>query len=258
MHTPLTIDDGTLEVHQSPTAEEAGHAAGAKAARLLKRALDTQPTARVAFAAAPSQDFCLRALAATPGIDWGRVVAFQLDDYVGLPPRSPGTFADYLDRQLFRTVAPGTIHYMSLEGNPGLGERRYAELVAESPLDLVLLGIGENGHLAFNDPPEADRFDLKPARLVTLGHASRVQQVNDGCFPSLDEVPVEALTLTLPTLLSAQAVVCTVVGARKRNAVTRTLFGPVTADCPASYLREHPAAALYLDAGSSPAQPSRR
>lgn len=247
MNMPMTID-----VHLLPTAGAAGRAAGTKAAQLLKGILADQPTARVAFAAAPSQDACLRMLAGTPGIDWDRVVAFQLDDYVGLPSRAAGTFASYLDDHLFAAVKPGTIHYMDLAGDPREGARSYGELVSESPLDLVLLGIGENGHLAFNDPPEADRYDPEPARLVTLDHASRLQQVNDGCFPAIDQVPTGALTLTLPTLLSAHAIVCTVLGERKRNAVTRALIGPVAPDCPASYLREHPAAALYLDTGSAP------
>ncbi|WP_020497335.1 6-phosphogluconolactonase [Sciscionella marina] len=248
----FTIDDSALETTVCTTAAEAGSAAGTKAAHLLRHLLGTQPVARVAFAAAPSQDFCLRQLRTTEGIDWDRVVAFQLDDYVGLRPGAPGTFAEYLDNHLFGFVRPGTVHRMRLDGDPRSGERHYADLVAERPLDLVLLGIGENGHLAFNDPPHAQRHDPQPTRLVTLDETSRVQQVNDGCFPTLESVPPEALTLTLPSLLSARSLVCTVVGERKKPAIERTLFGPISTECPASYLREHPAAHLYLDAGSAP------
>ncbi|MBP2479169.1 glucosamine-6-phosphate deaminase [Crossiella equi] len=236
-----------LEVHRLPTAEEAGRAAGVAAARHLRAILEGQARARVAFAAAPSQDICLRTLAGAGGIDWGRVTAFQLDDYVGLPVGAPGTFAAYLDEHLFRLVRPGVVHYL----DAAAGAERYAELVGEAPLDLVLLGIGENGHLAFNDPPEALRHDPLAVRVVRLDETSRVQQVNDGCFPGLDQVPVEALTLTLPTLLDGRRIVCTVLGQRKRAAVRAALLGPVGPACPASYLREHPAASLYLDAGAA-------
>jgi glucosamine-6-phosphate deaminase len=241
-----------LGVSVSPDARTAGMLAGRRAAEVLRGQLATRAGVRVAFAAAPSQDATLAALADEDGIDWSRVTAFQLDDYVGLATGAPRTFSRYLDEHLFGRVRPGRVEYMSLTGDAGAEAARYGALVAERPLDLALLGIGENGHLAFNDPPAADRHDPRPARLVELDEASRAQQVNDGCFPSLDLVPRRALTLTLPTILGAGEIVCTVPGRRKRDAVERALTGPVNGDSPASYLREHPATWLYLDAGSSP------
>ncbi|ANY07122.1 6-phosphogluconolactonase [Pseudonocardia sp. HH130630-07] len=260
MTSTLTVADSAIAVRVEPTAPAAGRAAGRAAAELLRRLLAGQELVRVAFAAAPSQDACLAELRAAEGIDWSRVVAFQLDDYVGLPQGGPGTFAAYLRRHVLDAVSPGTVHYMDVADGAAeaaeAGRRAYAELLSAAPLDLVLLGIGENGHLAFNDPPLADRHDPQAARLVELDHASRVQQVNDGCFAGVDDVPTRALTLTLPTLLDGRHLVCTVPGPRKRAAVTRALLGPVDAGSPASYLREHPAVELFLDRESAPVVPA--
>ncbi|MFC5829570.1 6-phosphogluconolactonase [Nonomuraea insulae] len=243
---------GGLRVSVLADARTAGALAGRRAATLLAGLLAERQEVRVAFAAAPSQDATLGTLAAADGIDWSRVTAFQLDDYVGLATGAPRTFSRYLDEHLFGRVRPGRVEYMSLTGDAEAEAARYGALVAERPLDLALLGIGENGHLAFNDPPDADRHDPRPARLVELDEASRAQQVNDGCFPSLDLVPRRALTLTLPAILGAGEIVCTVPGRRKRDAVERALTGAVDGGSPASYLREHPAAWLYLDADASP------
>ncbi|SDK38134.1 6-phosphogluconolactonase [Nonomuraea jiangxiensis] len=243
---------GGLTVSVSADARTAGALAGRQAAALLAGLLAARDEVRVAFAAAPSQDATLDALAAADGIDWSRVTAFQLDDYVGLATGAPGTFSRYLDEHLFGRVRPGRVEYMSLSGDAEAEAARYGALAAERPLDLALLGIGENGHLAFNDPPDADRHDPRPARLVRLDEVSRAQQVNDGCFPALDLVPRQALTLTLPTILGAGRIVCTVPGPRKRDAVERALTGPVNGGSPASYLREHPATWLYLDTGAHP------
>lgn len=243
---------GNLAIHVAHSPRQLGELAGAKAATILRSVLAERDKARVAFAAAPSQDATLAALANEDGLDWSRVEAFQLDDYVGLDPRADGTFSRYLEEHLFGLVHPGATHIMDLSDRADDAARCYGGLVTRSPLDLVLLGIGENGHLAFNDPPDADRHDPEAVRVVSLDERSRVQQVNDGCFAVLDEVPTRAVTLTLPTLLDANSIVCSVPGVRKRSAVTAALTAPVGSERPASFLREHPCAFLYLDADSDP------
>jgi len=241
-----TCIDG-LTVHVYPEPHSAGAAAGAALAGILRDLLRVQLGARVAFAAAPSQDEMLDRLCAEPGIDWTRVTAFQLDEYAQLEHDHPATFGNYLRTHLFDHVRPGEVRLMSPGDTPDEAAARYVALLASAPLDVVCLGIGENGHLAFNDPPDADPDDAEPVRVVRLSERSRVQQVNDGCFPDITAVPTHAVTLTLPALLSGRRLVCTVSGPRKRDAVTAALSGPVTPACPASYLRRHKDAVLYLD-----------
>jgi glucosamine-6-phosphate deaminase len=227
-----------------------GEAAAAEAAAAMRAAQAERGRVRVAFAAAPSQIEFLAALAATPGLDWSRVTAFQLDDYVGLPRDAPQRFARFLREHLFDRVRPGKVQAIGAAQDAtdaGAECRRYAALLAAGPLDLVCLGIGENGHLAFNDPPVADFTDPEAVKLVELDEACRRQQVNDGCFSALDRVPTHAITLTIPTLLGGRRLVCVVPGPSKREAVRLALTGPIATICPASILRTHPACTLYLD-----------
>jgi len=240
-----------LAVHVHEDRADAGRAAGLAVADTLRRLLADKPVVRAAFAAAPSQDELLATLSTVDGIDWDRIEAYQLDDYAGLPVTHPGTFASYLRGHLFDAVRPGQVRLMAPGDDPDGAADRYGRLLGAAPLDLVCLGIGENGHLAFNDPPDADPADPHPVRVVRLDERSRQQQVNDGCFASLAEVPTTAVTLTLPTLLSARYLVCVVPGERKRAAVAAALTGPIGPACPASYLRTHPAAALYLDTAAA-------
>jgi glucosamine-6-phosphate deaminase len=230
----------------------AGAAAGEAAARCLTASLGARGSARAIFAAAPSQDELLTHLARRADIAWAGVTAFQMDEYVGLARSSPQRFAHYLAERLFDSTAPGKVNVMHGQ-EPVRDEcKRYAALLADGPIDLVCLGIGENGHLAFNDPGSADFSDPRPVATVTLTRESRQQQVHDGCFARLDDVPLRALTLTIPTLLRGRELHCIVPGARKRAAVTTALLGPVAPDCPASILRAHPCATLYLDPESQP------
>jgi glucosamine-6-phosphate deaminase len=242
-------------------------ALGAAAARdigdALTRRLASQPGARVIFASAPSQEATLRHLAKHPGIDWARVTAFHMDEYLGLAPDAPQRFGTWLRRALFDHVPFGAVHL--IEGghliepedptHPGADPRAvadsYAALLAAAPIDLVCLGIGDNGHLAFNDPP-ADLHDPALVKVVTLDQASRVQQVDDGCFAALHEVPTRAVTLTIPALLAGAELFCMAPGARKKRAVSDALYGPVTGLMPASALRTHPRCRLYLDKESAP------
>ncbi len=243
----------SLEVRVYQDRAALGAAAAAEVAAAIRAVLGDREQVRIAFAAAPSQDEFLAALARSPGIDWARVTAFQLDDYVGLAPDAPQRFATYLRSHIFDTVRPGNIH---LFGAPMSAAKatvecdRYSDLVAAAPLDIVCLGIGENGHLAFNDPPVAKFDDPERVKLVELDEPCRRQQVNDGCFAMIDQVPTYAITLTIPTLMGGRRIVCVVPGPTKRDAVHRALTGPIETDCPASILRTHPAATLYLDSDS--------
>lgn len=233
--------------------EAMGAAVAADVAAAMRAVLTERPRVRMAFAAAPSQEEFLAALAGTPGLDWSRVTAFQLDDYIGLPGSAPQRFSQFLRSRLFDRVQPGELHLIdAIQSTQDMTAEchRYAGLLEAEPLDIVCLGIGENGHLAFNDPPVANFDDPESVKLVELDDACRQQQVNDGCFQSTDDVPTHAITLTIPTLLAGNRLFCVVPGATKREAVRCTLSGPVTTACPASILRTHPACTLYLDAES--------
>jgi glucosamine-6-phosphate deaminase len=203
------------------------------------------------FAAAPSQEEFLAALAAQENIDWHHVTAFQMDEYIGLPTDAPQSFGRFLRERFFSAVRPGTVHFFSLEGNAADEIVRYSRLIRESPPDIVCAGIGENGHLAFNDPSVADFADSAVIKEVHLAERSRQQQVHDGCFATVEEVPTSALTLTIPILFSAPYFSCVVPGPRKAEAVRQMLLGPIATDCPASILRRHPCAVLHLDMESA-------
>jgi glucosamine-6-phosphate deaminase len=207
---------------------------------------------RMIFAAAPSQEAMLEALLAEPGIDWRRVTAFHMDEYIGLAAGAPQRFSSWLGQRLFGRLPFAAVHPILPEPDPRAAAARYAALLEEEPIDIVCLGIGVNGHLAFNDPPAADFADPLDVKIVELDDICRRQQVDDGCFATLASVPERAITLTIPRLLRAERLFCVVPGARKREAVGRTLHGPITPLCPASVLRRHPNCILYLDAESDP------
>lgn len=242
----LRVDRLAVQVYR--TREEMGQAAAARAADVLRSALAARGGARVVFAAAPSQIEFLHALAATPRIDWGRVTAFHLDEYLRLPADAPQAFGQFLREHLFDRVHPGTVRF--LDGNAADIDaeiERYAGLLREAPLDLACVGVGENGHIAFNEPGDTDFDDPALLRVVALDERSRLQQVHDGCFETLEAVPAEAITLTVPAIMRAGSVVGVVPGPSKRAALSQMLRGPVSTACPASVLRRHPDAVLYAD-----------
>lgn len=246
------LSAGLLAVEIHGNRGELGRAAGKAAASYLREVLARQSSARVIFACAPSQDEFLATLTAEPAIAWSRVTAFHMDEYVGLPADHPANFRHYLRRHLTARVTPGVVHELAGDAPDASAEcTSYGDLLAEAPIDVIFLGIGENGHLAFNDPPVADFRDPARVKIVELDAACREQQVNDGCFPSLAQVPRQALTLTIPTLVGAARMYCMVPGRRKAAAVTAALQGPVAEACPASILRTHPAATLFLDRDSA-------
>jgi len=204
------------------------------------------------FASAPSQEEFLAALAVQPDLDWRRVIAFHMDEYVGLPNDAPQGFGRFLRQRVFDRVQPGVVHYLDGDA-PDLDEEsaRYGALLRRYPPDITCAGVGESGHLAFNDPPFADFEDQALVKIVRLAEQSRHQQVREECFQSLKDVPELAITLTIPALFFAPYFSCVVPFRSKAEAVREMLTGPVTTGCPASILRRHPNAILYLDRESA-------
>lgn len=232
--------------------EAMGAAAAADIAEALRERLASQENVRVIFASAPSQASMVEQLRAMPGIDWSRVTAFHMDEFIGLAPDAPQRFAHWLNRHIFDALPLAAAHRIDPGADPEREAQRYTALLNEAPIDFVCLGIGVNGHIAFNDPPIADFEDPLDVKLVELDAVCRQQQYDDGGFESLDAVPRTALSLTIPRLLRADRLFCIVPGAHKRDAVHGALHGPLTTDCPASILREHENCTLYLDKEADP------
>lgn len=243
------VDKLDVKVYDSRKAMGAG--AGEEAARYLRELLARQDEVWAIFAAAPSQNEFLEYLAGAPGIDWKRVHALHMDEYVGLPSDAPQGFGYFLRRAIFDKVPFGSIDYIGSEGNEEELMARYDAILAKHHVDIVFMGIGENGHIAFNDPHVADFDDPLRIKKVDLDLKCRNQQVNDGCFAKLDDVPEYALTLTVPTLFAADRLFCVVPAPTKADAVKATVKGPVGAHCPATVMRLHKAATLYLDPDSA-------
>ena len=235
------------KVEVFPSREALGRKAGDDIAEELRARLARQDGVRVIFAAAPSQSETLERLRVAEGIDWSRVTAFHMDEYLGLPAGAPQRFGEWLKAALFDHVPLAKVHLF----DPLVSVDQYAEELAAAPIDLVVLGIGVNGHIAFNDPPDADLDDPLPLRVVELAAASRRQQVDEGLFARLEDVPVEAVTLTVPRLLDAGRLFCVVPGAAKADAVRAALQDPIGPACPATALRRHPDCTLYLDEESA-------
>ena len=185
-------------------------------------------------------------------IDWTKVRGFHQDEYIGIAEDEPAGFGNFLDRAIFKKVNFKEIHYLRCGADEAEAKcEEYTKLLTEYPIDLILLGIGENGHLAFNDPAVADFEDPKMIKIVELDDVCRQQQVNDGCFATLNDVPKQAMSLTMSFIMSVPHAVCVVPTIRKANAVDNALNGPVTTACPASILRNHNDAVLYLDKDSA-------
>lgn len=233
------------------TRAESGACAAAEGAQVIRKLLAEKEMVNIIFAAAPSQNDTLAALQKEEGIDWTRVRAFHMDEYVGFGKEHPQSFGKYLFDHVFGKLPFGEVHYVQGDAaDPEQECERYAQLLTEYPTDLVFLGIGENAHIAFNDPWIADLNDPKLVKLVPLDEVCRLQQVHDGCFPTLDDVPTHAFTLTVPALVKAAHLICTVPCETKAEAVRRTATMPVSADTPATAMRMHPHAVMYCDAAS--------
>ena len=231
---------------------ELGAIAAADTAAAIKKLLAEKAEINMIFAAAPSQNDVLKALAEDNEIEWNRVNAYHMDEYIGLDKDAPQGFGNFLKEYIFGLAPFKSVYYIDITAtDPDAEAARYGKLLDENLTDIVVMGIGENGHIAFNDPPVADFNDPKTVKPVKLDEVCRQQQVNDGCFASIDKVPTHALTLTVPTLVRAPYLFCIVPAPTKANAVRETLNGSIDEHCPASILRTHKNAKLYLDNESS-------
>jgi glucosamine-6-phosphate deaminase len=244
------IQGVSMEVHVAASPAELGELAAHDIAAAVRSALREKVNVRMIFAAAPSQSQMLAALLREPGIDWTRITAFHMDEYLDLPCDAPQRFGSWLGREFFHHVPQKAAHLIEPGSDPEAACDAYAALLQEGPIDFVLLGVGTNGHLAFNDPP-ADLNDPRTVKIVELDRKCREQQVLDGCFRTFEDVPRRAITLTVPTLLAGGELFCSVPGLHKSEAVAAMLHSPISGDCPATALRTHPRCTVYLDRESS-------
>lgn len=245
-----TMKSDLLDINIYKTRDEMGKAAASDIAACIKKLLETKDSINMIFAAAPSQNEVLAALVADTSIPWGKINAFHMDEYVGLSADAPQGFANFLKAAIFDKVPFANINLLDCTADPDEEAARYTALLKQFPVDIVVMGIGENGHIAFNDPHEADFNDSALVKKVSLDDICRMQQVHDGCFAALDEVPLYALTLTVPALANADYQFCIVPAPTKEWAVTRTVTGEIGEACPATVLRKCANAILYCDADS--------
>jgi glucosamine-6-phosphate deaminase len=242
---PTEVHYDALTVRIFPTAQSMAAAAAADIAGVVTAAVTERGTANAMFATGNSQLAMLADLVRIGNVPWDRVSILHMDEYLGLGDDHPASFRRYIRTRLAEVVHPLATFYV------GQSAPDYAAVVRAHPLDLCVMGVGENGHLAFNDPPVADFDDPVAVKVVELDEACRRQQVGEAHFSSLDEVPTHAVTVTIPTLLSASAVVVVCPDTRKAPAVAAALTGPISAACPASVLRRYAHARLYLDAAAA-------
>lgn len=243
---PLETD----RVHVANSAQKAGIAAGKAAAEVVENAIKSRGSARVVFGSAPSQDQMIRTLGASPEIDWSRVQSLHLDEYRGIDEQHAAAFGRWLIDRLPKEAIVG-LNRIQSHGDPRAEITRYSEKLTEAAIDLVCVGIGVNGHIAFNEPGHADFKDPSLVREISLTQASRQQQVDEGQFGTLEEVPTHALTMTVPAILRGANIICTVLGTHKAAAVAATLTGEITPELPASVLRTHPSPQIYLDSAAA-------
>jgi glucosamine-6-phosphate deaminase len=239
-----------VQVHVLPSKIESGSAAAKHAAHSLQRVLAKSETARMIAATGASQFDFLQCLTATPGIDWPRVEMFHLDEYIGLPVDHPASFRKYLMERLVRKTGICRYHLLDGEQNPDEVVRAVGKELASAPIDIAFVGIGENGHLAFNDPP-ADFEADEPYLIVDLDEACRTQQVNEGWFKSIPEVPTRAISMSVKQILKSREIIAVVPGPQKARAVKACLEGEINPMAPASILRTHPNTTTYLDTESA-------
>lgn len=241
-----------LEVFVFENRKKMGEKAAADVSAKIKELLSVKNEINMIFAAAPSQNDVLKSLTEDKTIEWERINAYHMDEYIGLSKDAPQGFGNFLKEHIFGKVPFKSVNYIDVTAaDPEKEAARYGKLLEENPTDIVVLGIGENGHIAFNDPGVADFNDEKKAKTVLLDEVCRNQQVNDGCFKSINDVPEKALTLTVPALVSAPWLFCVVPAKTKAKAVYETINGSIDEHCPASILRTKKGAKLYLDDESS-------
>lgn len=231
--------------------QELGKTAGTDAGNLIKQAITDNGSANIILATGTSQFETLKQLISEPGIDWGKVMMFHLDEYIGLPTTANASFRKYLkERFIDQVPALKQAHLINGEGNPNTECSRLGKLITEHHIDVALVGIGENGHLAFNDPP-ADFNTIEPYIIVQLDEACRKQQLGEGWFDSLEAVPKRAISMSIQQILKSKYILCSVPDSRKADAVKNCLEEPVSNLNPASILQLHPNCTLYLDESSA-------
>ena len=244
------VDKLTVKIFE--TRKEMGEVSAKEISAKIKELLKVKPEINMIFAAAPSQNDVLKSLVEDKSIEWNRVNAYHMDEYIGLDKNAPQGFGNFLKDHIFGLVPFKSVNYIDITTtDPDKEADRYGELLKNNPTDIVVLGIGENGHIAFNDPPVANFNDDRLVKPVKLDEICRQQQVNDGCFKSISDVPTHAMTLTVPALVRAPYMFCIVPAPTKANAVYETLNGTIDEHCPASVLRLQDNAVLYLDGDSS-------
>jgi glucosamine-6-phosphate deaminase len=240
-----------MDVRVFETKAEMGQAAALAAAAILREAVARKGQAFVIAATGASQFEFLEALTATPAIDWSKVVCFHLDEYVGLPETHPASFRRYLKERMVARSHPGAFHFIEGDAaDPAVEARRVGRLIRACAIDVAFVGIGENGHLAFNDPP-ADFETDEPYLVVTLDEACRRQQLGEGWFAGLEDVPKQAISMSVRQILKSERILCVVPDARKARAVRACLEEEVGPERPASILRTHPRTTLFLDRASA-------
>jgi glucosamine-6-phosphate deaminase len=237
-----------MDIEIMPDKGQMGKSAAAAGAAIVREAIARRGTANIIVATGASQFEMFENLVREPGIDWAKVTGFHLDEYVGLPIAHPASFRRYLwERFVSRLPLPlRAFHYLDAEGDPLAECRRVSEIIRRHPIDVAFVGIGENGHLAFNDPP-ADFETEEPYVVVQLDEACRRQQLGEGWFPTLGDVPQQAVSMSVRQIMKSRAIICTVPDERKAEAVRNAVEGEVTPRVPASILQRHDRCTLFLD-----------
>src|SRR4051812_14890509 len=236
-----------MQINISENPEELGKVAGTAAAELIRKAIAEKGTANIILATGTSQFETLNQIINEGGIDWSKVVMFHLDEYLNLAITHPASFRKYLEERFISKVpALKEVYLINGETNPKEECERLGNAIKQHPIDVALVGIGENGHLAFNDPP-ADFQTDQPYLVVELDEACRKQQQGEGWFPTLNDVPRQAISMSVRQIMKSKQIVCTVPDQRKAQAVKHATRGPVTPQVPASILQQHPNCAIYLD-----------
>src|SRR5690554_3209273 len=245
----FTVDK--LKVKVFETESSAGEASAKFVSEQLNKVIQTKGSANLILATGASQFAFIEVLQKLP-IDWSKITVFHLDEYKGLPETHPASFRKYLKERILNKVNPAKVYYINGDA-PDIEEevKRYEQLLKEHPIDVACIGIGENGHIAFNDPGVADFNDPKLVKIVELDEACRKQQLGEGWFPTFDDVPTHAITLTITAIMGCKTISCVVPDERKAEAVYNTLNAEISTACPATILRQHPDTVLYLDKGSA-------
>lgn len=240
-----------MEIKITNTPQELGEAAGRAAAKLIRQTLAEKGRAHLILATGTSQFETLNQLVAEPHIDWGQVVLFHLDEYIGLPESAPASFRKYLRERFIAQVPPlKAAHLVNGEADPTAECARLAALIQQHPIDVALIGIGENGHIAFNDPP-ADFATEQPYIVVALDELCRRQQFGEGWFHSMEEVPRHAISMSVKQIMKSKHLICSVPDRRKAEAVKNSLEQPISNHYPATILQTHPDCTYFLDQASA-------